>query len=588
VKRAALAALVVLGLVVPFVAAGGAVASGHDDGAASLEQVNETETPAPTEKASDDQAEDSDAPTFEELKRRGKQFESAPASMRFLGSYSSATVRVNPVGPGSDGWSYLEPGQEVNSNEVQLRTVRLAPEDELDRTLNVTVVAWQQGEKTVKEGNTTRTVTVAKNVTVHRQQIEAGRGYGLSNITLPDHYDETFQITMWVEEHPDARWRFEHQSVETTKGLPFPATWGGYWQFTATNVLIWIVGMTGAVAVTVPAAIKKTGRGTGYGVAFWGIVLTIGGSIIGVGGYVWTANLLSAAPPVIGFVIAGVIGVVMLETIEHGVYDVGLVRLFTSDKKNPRGDIVKEAEGGEMETLTLAQTADGVKAISPGIRPFIARLWTGGTELRGVERLEFEFDLGSPEISLTSPVADKLIFVDDEGIGEDDQLLYHEAEGIAFELPIRVRDEETGEMRTNWAALGSIAFNFVVPAALALRTFQYLELGGARIAALVAGVVVVYVAHLVPKEGTAEFLPAVGMTEDAVATAMQMESEIDDYETLEAAIGALVDERNTSDEILKKIEELDAESVVKESASRDKSPGEFVEGSAPTAAGGDD
>ena len=120
-KRALLAALLVMSLVVPLVAVGGAVADGNDGAA------NETDT-------------DSEAYTYDELKRGGTTYESAPSSMRFLGDYSSATVRVFPVGPGENGWHYLKRGEVVNSNEVQLRTVRLAPEDELDRTLNVTVI----------------------------------------------------------------------------------------------------------------------------------------------------------------------------------------------------------------------------------------------------------------------------------------------------------------------------------------------------------------------------------------------------------------------------------------------------------------
>jgi hypothetical protein len=556
VKRALLAALLVASLVVPIVAVGGAVADGNDGAA------NETHT-------------------YEELKRGGTTYESAPSSMRFLGDYSSATVRVFPVTPGESGWHYLERDEVVNSNSVQLRTVRLAPEDELDRTLNVTVVAWQKGTRTVERGNSTVEETLAKNVSVYRQQIEAGRGYDTANVSLPAHYDATYQITMWVEENPDSRWRFSHRSVETTRALPFAPTWGGYWSFTATNVLIWIVGLTGVTVVGAVGSTERTGKGPGLGLVTWAIIIALGSAAVGIGAFVWTASLLSAAPPVIGFVIAAVIGIVVLETTEKGVFGVALVRLFTDEKTNPRGDLARRARDADLETVTLANTANGVRAITLGIRPWIARLRTGGTEVVGLDRIEFEFDLGSPEISLSSSVADKLVFVDEDGVGDDGALIRHDPSTVEWDLPIRVETEEG--TRTNWTAVFSLAFHVVVPFALASFTMGYLGVGGGRIVGALFAALVVYAAHTRVSEGRAEFLPAVGMAQDAVATAMYMESEIDDYETLQQALDALVEERNSTDELIETLKELDEEAAVRDASRRDTSPGSFVEGTNPTA-----
>ncbi|QZX98732.1 hypothetical protein [Halobaculum rubrum] len=560
-KRALLAALLVVSLVVPLVAVGGAVADGH--GAAA----NESDT-------------DSEANTYEELKRGGTTYESAPSSMRFLGDYSSATVRVFPVGPGESGWHYLERDEVVNGNQVQLRTVRLAPEDELDRTLNVTVVAWQKSTRTVERGNTTVEETVATNVSTYRHQIEAGRGYDTANVSLPAHYDETYQITMWVE-GSDARWRFAHKSVETTRALPFAPTWGGYWEFTATNVLIWIVGLTGVTVVSAVGSIERTGKGPGLGLVTWAIIIAIGSAVIGLGAFVWTASLLSAAPPVIGFAIAAVIGIVVLETTEKGVYSVALMRLFTGEKSNPRGDLALEARDADFETVTLANTDSGTKVIETGIRPWLARLRTGGTEFVGIDRLNFEFDLGTPEVSFTDTVADKLIFVDEDGVNGDGDLATVSPSTVEWDLPIRIETEDG--VRTNWTALFSLAFHMVVPFALASFTMDYLGVGGGRIVGALFAAVVVYAAHTRVTEGRAEFMPAVGMTEDAVATAMHMESEVDDYETLEQALDALVDERNSTDELIETLRNLDSEAAVRDASRRDTNPGSFVEGTDPTA-----
>jgi hypothetical protein len=565
VRRVTALVLVVL-LVGPTVAGIGALAA---DGGQSATAENESEY------------------SLDDLKENGKQYENAPDSMRFLGDYGSATVRHTPVSPGETEWQYLEPGTTVHSNQVTLRTVRLAPEDEIDESLNITVVAWQKGTKEVPAENGTVTRPAAENVSVYRHQVDLGRGYDLANISLPAHYDDTYQITMWVEENPDARWRFTHESVESTKGLPFPATWGGYWQFTTTNLLLWILAATGLVAIAVPASIRRTGRGPNMGLLFWAIVLGLGGAIVGGGAYIWTTSLLTAAPPVVAFLMAGVIGIVMLETMEHGVYRVAFIRLFTDETENPRGDLARSAEGGELEVVTLAQTEEGPKAITDGIRPWLARLFSGGSPLYGLDRLELEFDLGSPEISLTSSPADKLIFVDED----PEQLIDYEPETLLFELPLTEYDPETEEERWSWTGVASVAFYAVLSGGLAFLALQRSGIGGARTGAVVTAGLALYGLFTTAEPGRAVFVPAVGCAQDATATAMYREAEIDEYETLEQALNALVEERNSNDELLDTLEEMDAESVVKEASSRETSPGEFVDGdSEPStaAAGGDD
>jgi len=572
VRRATALALVVL-LVGPTVTGiGGALAA---DGG----QPATVETP---ENATADYS-------LDDLQRNGKRYENAPASMRFLGDYGSATIRHTPVSPGQSGWQYLEPGTTVHANEVALRTVRLAPADDLDESLNVTVVAWQKGTKEVPTENGTVTREAATNVSVYHHQVTLGRGYDLANISLPAHYEESYQITMWVEENPDARWRFTHESVKSTQGLPFPSTWGGYWQFTTSNLLIWILGAVGVVSIGVPASIRRTGRGPNMGLLFWAIVLGLGGALVGGGAYIWTTSLLAAAPPVVAFLIAGVIGIVMLETMEYGVYRVAFMRLFTADTENPRGDLARAAEGGEFEIVTLAQTDEGPKAIRNGIRPWLARLFSGGAPLYGLERLELEFDLGSPEVSLTSSPADKLVFVDED----PEQLIDYEPETLSLDLPLSEYDPEAEEERFSWAGAASVAFYAVLSGGLAFFALQQSGIGGARTGAVVTAAVTLYALFTTAESGRAVFVPAVGCTQDATATAMYREAELDEYETLEAALNALVEERNSNDELLDTLEEMDAESVVKEASSRDTSPGNFVGGSdspssSTASAGGDD
>jgi len=523
---------------------------------------------------------------IEELKKTGTTHDGAPPSMRFLSQYGSATLRYEPAGLGKSSWEYLEPGSTVHDDSITLRTVRLAPRSELDRTLNVTVVSWQKGQREVVQDNTTVKRPAAKNVSVRRTQVELGRGYDNATVNLPSHYTQTWQISMWIEEYPNARWRFEHRSVETSRSVPFDADWGGFWSYNFSNLLLPILVLTSAVAVGIPSSLRKTARGPNVGLVLWGIILTVLAGIVASVGYLWTTSLLATAPWVVAAVVAGLVGIIMLETISYGVYDVVFLRFFTEDGKNPRGDLAAKANGGEFEIVTLANVDDGIIALTDGFRPWLARLWCGGSYLQGTDRLENEFSLGNAELSLSRSPAEKLLFV----AQEPDFLIKYEPETLELDLPMtKVVDEETGETAFDLNGIASVLIYTAVGAAVGYGAFQagnlptpQLGLAGALLTVLVKWT------RAVP--GEAYWHPAVGGTEDAVATAMYHETELDQYQTLEDALTALVNERNSEDELLGKLEELDAESIVKDASSRDSSPGDFVDGSSPSqeAAGGDD
>ncbi len=116
--------------------------------------------------------------------------------------------------------------------------------------------------------------------------------------------------------------------------------------------------------------------------------------------------------------------------------------------------------------------------------------------------------------------------------------------------------------------------------AVTYGAFNAAGIGGATPASIVGAVGLVMLLYTRAEPGHATFLPAVGAAADATATAMYRDSELDNYETLEAALSELVDERNSKDELLDQLEELDTESAVKQASSRDTSPGDFAD--APT------
>jgi hypothetical protein len=511
--------------------------------------------------------------------------EGAPPSMRWLSQYGSATIRHEPQGIGSEKWTYLEPGGTVHDDEITLQTVRVAPASELDETLNVTVVSWQRGEREVVKGNQTVTRPTAKRVNVRRAEVRLGRGYDNATIDLPSHYDETWQISMWVEEYPDARWRFEHRSVETSRSVPFEADWGGFWSYNASHLLIpLLIGVT-FVGIGVPSSLRRTARGPNIGFLKWSIALALIAGFLASSAYVWTASLLASAPIVVAGVIAALLGIIMLETIEYGVYDVIFLRLFQEKGANPRGEVAAKVQGGEYGRVTLANVEGGVIALTDGLESWLARLFCGGAYLQLPEEMEMEFSLGKSEVSLASSPADKLLFVDHDV----ENLIEYEPEHLELDLPLTsVVDEETGETTWNLNGIATVATYLAIGSAAGYGGAKAMTLPTPE-AGLALGLVVVAVKWTRAVDGKAWYQPALGHTEDAVATAMYYDNEIQEYERLEEALQAIVEERHSEDDIVAKLAELSDENVVTKAYDRDTSAEDFIDDSGESAAaGGDD
>jgi hypothetical protein len=510
-----------------------------------------------------------------------------PPSMRWLSAYGSATLRYDPAGLGSAPWAYVNPGQTVNDDSLTLRTVRSAPASEIDETLNMTIVSWQEGSRTVTtENGSSYQEPVAENISTFRQQVTLERGYDNATINLPAHYDEPWQVTVWVEEYPDAQWRFTHRSVETSRAIPFD-DWGGLWSFALTNLLLPILGLTGAVSIGVPSSLRTTARGPKLGLFKWAIVtVVVAGLTLGTG-YLFTTSVLATAPWVVAALVATIIGIVMLETIEYGTYNVVLARFFHDDSSNPRGDLAANANGAEWDTVTFANVDDGIIVLRNGLEAWLARLWGGAAYVKGLDELENEFSLGRSEVSVSGSVGEKLLLV----AQEPEFLLHYEPEGLSLELPFhRVVDEETGETAWDLNGIGHIALTLTIAAGLGLAAFQAGGLPYERLG-LLAGPIAVAVRFTKAHAGSAYIHPAIGHTEDAVATAMYYENEVDEYHSLEAALEKIVEERNSEDEVLATIEELDDENVVNRAYDYDSGATGYVDGtpeSETRTAGGDD
>ncbi|OYR79122.1 hypothetical protein DJ72_14335, partial [Halorubrum distributum] len=225
-----------------------------------------------TASPSNSTVEQSDADySLDELRGGGTTQEGAPPSMRFLGSYGSATLRHEPVGFGSSDWEYVSGDTRVQQNAVTLKTIRLGDPNE---QLTINVVGWQRGTRTVQTENGTTTEPVAENVTATEVSTQLGRGYDQAEVPLPSSFGENQRITMWVEEYPDARWTFEHRTIATARSIDINS-WGDF-----LSTLFWEIGIFALPAMLIGGSLgrrhhEKAIVGPQWGLVKWGIAVGI-------------------------------------------------------------------------------------------------------------------------------------------------------------------------------------------------------------------------------------------------------------------------------------------------------------------------
>lgn len=335
--------------------------------------------------------------SLEELQRNGER--SGPVSNRWVG-LGSVTLRHQPVGGAalSYPWRYVRPWTEVNRNQVKLvRSV--SPEADPAEQVTVHVVYWKKGTWPVEKGNRTVSVPVALNVTEDIQTVDLSAGYGNASVDLRPHYDDSWQVTMWLEQAPDtARWRFTHHSVPTAAAAPdFSNIW---------DLLLWgIVNLVLPAGISSYLFIRVSSRVVDKAVI--GPKLNIFKYIVAAGGllillaYVFffqLSTILAKVPWVLGLLVGPVAGVVHLRY-ASGNYSLYLfLRPELGKHRHQVSRHAKEAAeetGGDVEKLPrdalfqdgadlpMAETAEGCVPIRlDHIRHFLARVMGKAATLR--------------------------------------------------------------------------------------------------------------------------------------------------------------------------------------------------------------
>lgn len=312
--------------------------------------------------------------TLSELEPTGRIQADAPDSMRFMGQYGSATVREHPIGFGTPEWEYVTPSTEVHGDAVTLRTVRLGDPNE---RLNVHVVGWNHGEKTVRGPNgTTTTEPVARNVTEQVVEVRLGRGYDNASVPLPVSFDDTQQITMWVEEYPDTRWRFQHRTVATSRPISINS-WGDFLE-----TLIWEIGIYAFPAMLVGASFAKRHKsralvGPQWGYGKWALAFAVPVGIAGSWLAFESAVIATRVPAALGLLFGPIAYALVLEGSDHDLDTFLFRRQDLVHATSPRGEDTHDSRFVDHVVKNGVHRAadEELVLVEPGLVPYLSRLW---------------------------------------------------------------------------------------------------------------------------------------------------------------------------------------------------------------------
>lgn len=374
--------------------------------------------------------------TLEELKQDGKHY-SQPSARIVPEEGRVYWLEHRPVNQPwktvtkEGGGQKLGEDATLKTNSVYLRTIRASTGTE---TVNVTVVSYDTESTTVTEGNTTRTVETATNVTETTQQLTLGPGWSLAEISLP-HHDDTKQVTMWMEEHPDtARWTFPHKSVATTTPINIQ-TWSGFLVFAGGFVILPALGGGAYGARKVRQWVQKAGSPPGHGAGYY-LGLTIAATVgIVMWIYYQAAEVIVAAPFVLGLGVAVSYVGYMLSThegrSERKLFwqpHIQSVEAFSKSKVPTFGagnddDSVAFSEDmpfGQFQVHSvLDEGQNGLSVVRDGWMAFLARLKGGRARIVNANELKTRFSAwNSPwdEVFIVHPNADTLMEYEPPGL----------------------------------------------------------------------------------------------------------------------------------------------------------------------------
>lgn len=321
-------------------------------------------------------------------------------------------------------------GQTLKTNTLYLRTIRAQTSTD---AVNVTVVSWDRATRTVTDGNTTKEVAYAANVTSQTQQVSLGPGWSLGAIDIPRHSD-TKRVTMWIEGHEDtARWTFKHQSVAFTQSLDAD-TYAKFVMLSALFVIFPALFTHYYGSKKVKRWIDRAGAPPGHSAAYYTAIALITSGAIVYGIYSFAAEIIVAAPVVLGIGV-GVVSMGHTLSTHEGRTSKKLfwqphiesVSAFASTKIPSIGaddpekvEFSEDMPFGQMRSFhVLEEGHNGLSIVRDGWMAFLARLKGGRARIENADELRTRFSLwrsGWDEIFIIDPDAETIIDYERPGL----------------------------------------------------------------------------------------------------------------------------------------------------------------------------
>ena len=420
------------------------------------------------------------------LVQNGVHDSEAPASVRSIGDPVRGGVAVQhvPASPLQSDWNYVGPGQTIKADTIRLYSTAYGS---AAGDYQLVIVQWSDETRTVNAENGSRSVPVAADQTVQRVDVSLEEGYATEEVTLASSYNETKEVTMWLERGGDrvsgATWRFQHVSTAGSQAVAIDTRSDAWWYAFRTAILPGVAGIITGLSLA-RAVLRKAGTGPRYSLAAWGIVGALGVAIALGGLFFEIAAVLANFEMLMG-VSLGVVafggGLRFHPPVEkvgferQHLRDAKRIRSETSDERAPdiatdggdSGDTVIEIpEDGyqeelyeDMPIIPTVRGDDGKRRVPKrGIRPFFARLFASPAKL----------DIASlkTRVKVASGAIAEKIYVDPEAADAVD----HTPARLKRRMPVwhRVADK-ADEMGTVSKAL----YGAVTLAVLALPLIGY-------------------------------------------------------------------------------------------------------------------
>ncbi|TKX86969.1 hypothetical protein EXE43_05650 [Halorubrum sp. SS5] len=349
---------------------------------------------------------------IDQLRTGGQQPAAAPPSVRYVGGETTSgaiAIRYRPADPLSNDPVYLETGQTLNTDEIELYSTVFG--EQTIGEYDLVIVYWQPETRQTENGTA---VDVAANQEVQRATVTIEDGYASAPVALNSHYDQSFEATMWLERDGEAvdgaRWRFTHASAPASQQVQIDTQADAWWYSFRTAILPGIASIIVGLSAA-KATLRLAGTGPRYSLTAWAIFSVILLTSVLGGLYYEVATVVANLDVLMGLSLLPIAyggGLRMSPPTERIAFvrkeltDAVSLRRGKRDKEKEKEaatdggqatasttDSVELGEDGYFDELyeqlaikTTIPAPDGGRMVpKKGIRPFFARLFANAARL---------------------------------------------------------------------------------------------------------------------------------------------------------------------------------------------------------------